>query len=87
MSPCIAFGIFFRLIPIVGQFEICTLIFTNIANGRLKDPGIVEQFATAVPLGRIAQPDEIKGLALFLASPAASYLTGTVIPIDGGTSA
>ena len=34
-----------------------------------------------------AQPDEIKGLALLLASPAGSYMTGTVIPIDGGATA
>jgi NAD(P)-dependent dehydrogenase (short-subunit alcohol dehydrogenase family) len=40
-----------------------------------------------VPLGRIAEPDEIKGLALLLASPAASFLTGVTIPIDGGIMA
>jgi len=37
-----------------------------------------------VPLGRIASTDEIQGLALFLASPAASYVTGSQIVIDGG---
>ena len=61
--------------------------FTNIAEGRLKDPGVVEQFSTRVPLGRLAHTDEIKGLALLLASPASSYITGTVIPIDGGINA
>jgi len=40
-----------------------------------------------VPLGRVAMPDEIKGLALLLASPASSFITGAVIPIDGGTVA
>ncbi len=61
---------------------------TNIANGRVKrDPEVARQFAEMVPLGRIAEPDEIKGLALFLASPASSYVTGAVIPIDGGTTA
>ncbi len=39
------------------------------------------------PAGRIAETDEMKGLILLLASPAASYLTGTVIAIDGGTTA
>jgi NAD(P)-dependent dehydrogenase (short-subunit alcohol dehydrogenase family) len=61
---------------------------TNIREGRLKrEPGLRKQFAATVPMGRIADPDEIKGLALLLASPAGSFITGTVIPIDGGTTA
>jgi NAD(P)-dependent dehydrogenase (short-subunit alcohol dehydrogenase family) len=42
---------------------------------------VVEQ---TVPLGRIGRPDDIVGTTLFLASRAGSYLTGTVIPVDGG---
>lgn len=62
--------------------------YTNIANGRLRrEPEVVKQFEAAVPLGRIAEPREIKGLALYLASDASSYVTGTVIPIDGGATA
>lgn len=62
--------------------------FTNIGGGRLhRDPETVKLFADMVPLGRLAKTDEIKGLALLLASPAGSYLTGTVIPIDGGATA
>lgn len=38
-------------------------------------------------MNRIARTDELKGLALLLASPAASFITGTVIPIDGGAAA
>jgi len=61
---------------------------TNIAGGRLhREPDIARRFAESVPLGRMAQPDEIKGLALLLASPAGSFITGTVIPIDGGVTA
>jgi len=60
---------------------------TNIAGGRLKREKDVAAFFTGgVPLQRLAEPDEIKGLALLLASPAGSYMTGTVIPIDGGSS-
>jgi NAD(P)-dependent dehydrogenase (short-subunit alcohol dehydrogenase family) len=61
---------------------------TNIAGGRLhREPEAVKKFTAMIPMGRIAQPDEIKGLALLLASPAGSFITGTVIPIDGGTTA
>ena len=44
---------------------------------------MVEQI---VPLGRIGRPDDVAGLVVFLASRAGSYLTGTVIPLDGGLS-
>ena len=37
-----------------------------------------------VPLGRLGRPDDAAGLALFLASRAGAYLTGAVIPLDGG---
>ncbi|MDP9133446.1 MAG: SDR family oxidoreductase [Actinomycetota bacterium] len=50
----------------------------------LDDPerrAIVEQ---QIPLGRVGQPDDIVGLTTFLASRAGAYLTGTVIPLDGG---
>jgi NAD(P)-dependent dehydrogenase (short-subunit alcohol dehydrogenase family) len=57
---------------------------TNIAGGRMHLPEVAATFASKVPLGRVAEPDELKGLALFLGSPASSYVTGTIIPIDGG---
>lgn len=58
---------------------------TNIAGGRARrDPEVRKKFEAMIPLGRLAEPDEIKGLALLLASPASSFITGAVIPIDGG---
>jgi NAD(P)-dependent dehydrogenase (short-subunit alcohol dehydrogenase family) len=60
---------------------------TNIGNGRLRDPAVREAFARDVPQRRLADPAELKGLALLLASPAASFITGAVIPIDGGATA
>jgi 3-oxoacyl-[acyl-carrier protein] reductase len=41
-------------------------------------------FASQVPLGRIARPDEIAGVIGFLASEDAGYMTGAVVPVDGG---
>jgi NAD(P)-dependent dehydrogenase (short-subunit alcohol dehydrogenase family) len=45
-----------------------------------------EQIEAGNPLGRIGRPDDMAGIAVFLASRAGAYLTGTVIPVDGGMS-
>jgi NAD(P)-dependent dehydrogenase (short-subunit alcohol dehydrogenase family) len=60
---------------------------TNIAGGRILDPAVEAQFAAMVPMGRIAQPEEIKGLAIYLASDASSFMTGVTLPLDGGIMA
>lgn len=44
----------------------------------------MEELRAAVPLGRTAQPNEIADVIAFLASPSAAYITGAVIPVDGG---
>ncbi len=42
------------------------------------------ELLTGIPLGRYAAPDEVAGVVTFLAGPAAAYITGAVIPVDGG---
>lgn len=58
---------------------------TNIAGGRLRNPADRAAFEAQSLIGRIGDPEDIKGLALYLASPAASYVTGAQFVIDGGS--
>lgn len=61
---------------------------TNIGGGRLKtEPERAKKFAGMSPMNRLAMPDEIKGLALLLASPAGSFISGAVMVIDGAATA
>jgi NAD(P)-dependent dehydrogenase (short-subunit alcohol dehydrogenase family) len=57
---------------------------TNIGGGHAKDPAQQAAIAKDIPMHRVGFPDDIKGLALFLASPASAYVTGQQIVIDGG---
>jgi NAD(P)-dependent dehydrogenase (short-subunit alcohol dehydrogenase family) len=62
------------------------LIDTRLASALVKDEGISATWMARTPSGRVGQPEEIAGAALFLASDAASYVTGEVLTIDGGTT-
>jgi NAD(P)-dependent dehydrogenase (short-subunit alcohol dehydrogenase family) len=57
---------------------------TNIGGGWLQDPVVRAAWDSSVPLGRIADTWQIKPLALYLASDASSYMTGSHVVIDGG---
>jgi NAD(P)-dependent dehydrogenase (short-subunit alcohol dehydrogenase family) len=51
------------------------------------DPELKERFLSGIPSGRLGQPDDIKGLAVFLAADASNWITGALIPMDGGNLA
>ncbi|MEA5422648.1 SDR family NAD(P)-dependent oxidoreductase [Synechococcus sp. CCY9202] len=54
--------------------------------GRTQIPGLHEQVLARTPAGRWGTPDDLEGVAVFLASAASNYITGAAIPVDGGFS-
>ena len=48
---------------------------------------MLERFQNFTPMGRAGNPEEIESAVVFLASPKSSYVTGSVIPVDGGWTA
>ena len=69
-----------RVNAIAPGYTRTKLVEEGIRNGSLKEEWMLER----VPMGRLAQPAEIAGIACFLASDAAAYITGQVITADGG---
>jgi NAD(P)-dependent dehydrogenase (short-subunit alcohol dehydrogenase family) len=61
-----------------------TWVRTELMASLLADPKIVNQMEASMPLGRLAEPDDVAGAAMFLLSPAASMITGHTLAVDGG---
>jgi NAD(P)-dependent dehydrogenase (short-subunit alcohol dehydrogenase family) len=63
-----------------------TFIWTDATRPSLENPAFHKQTLDHIPLGRIGMPHDVTGAVVFLASPAASLITGTVMLVDGGWS-
>jgi len=57
---------------------------TDLNEALLNNPERYGQISARIPAGRWGSPDDMKGATIFLAAPASDYVTGTVIPVDGG---
>ncbi len=60
------------------------LVKTKFSSALWKNPAIYEAVTKAIPQKRMAEPEEIAGIALYLASPASDFTTGATVVVDGG---
>lgn len=61
-------------------------IRTSLTAALYEDPLRQEEIVRRTPLGRWGEPQDVCGAAAFLCSPAAAFVTGVVLPVDGGYS-
>jgi NAD(P)-dependent dehydrogenase (short-subunit alcohol dehydrogenase family) len=64
-----------------------TVVRTEMARHWLENPATRAQITERIPLGRVADPRDVVGAALFLCAPASDFITGQVVYVDGGITA
>lgn len=64
-----------------------SIVKTKFSQPLWNDPEVLKQIESEIPLGRLAEPGDITGPVLFLASEASAYITGHTIVVDGGSIA
>jgi NAD(P)-dependent dehydrogenase (short-subunit alcohol dehydrogenase family) len=62
------------------------LVKTDMARALWENPETREKALEGYPIGRLGEPEDLAGAILFLASPAASWITGQALPVDGGAT-
>ena len=64
-----------------------TFVFTELIRHVMENPEFRRQLEARIPLGRIADPKDVTGPALFFCSPASDFVTGQTMYVDGGITA
>ena len=63
------------------------LIETDMTADLMKDEELMQEWSKGYPIGRFGKPEDVANTCLFLASDESSFITGTVLPVDGGFTA
>ena len=63
------------------------LIETDMTADLMKDTSLMQEWSKEYPIGRFGKPEDVASACLFLASEESSFITGTVLPVDGGFTA
>ncbi|WP_026197541.1 SDR family oxidoreductase [Sciscionella marina] len=64
-----------------------TPMWAQFMNGYMEPDNAANTFAQGIPLGRLAEPEDVANAALFFAGPDSAYISGVNLPVDGGSSA